>query len=51
MTYSIGIIRGTAAVSNGEYVGAEPGWLYIDTTNGVIYMNTGTASAPVWTVQ
>lgn len=30
--------------------GSEKGTLLVDTTNGKLYMNTGTALAPTWTV-
>ena len=32
------------------YRGAGKGQLVIDTTNAKLYMNTGTALAPTWTV-
>ena len=34
----------------GSFRGAQPGCLLQDTTNGILYRNTGTSAAPVWTV-
>lgn len=34
----------------GTFRGAQPGDKVEDTLNGVVYVNTGTAAAPVWTV-
>lgn len=38
----------TAGV-RGTYRGAQGGALFVDTTNGRLYENSGTAHAPVWT--
>lgn len=35
---------------NGTKIGAPKGATLLDTTNGKLYINTGTASAPTWTV-
>lgn len=51
-------LTGTATLSVAEttpgvdatYRGAAPGALLIDTTNKKLYINTGTALAPTWTV-
>lgn len=29
---------------------ADKGWMYIDTTTGFHYLNTGTLAAPVWSI-
>jgi hypothetical protein len=34
---------------NADFRGAKKGALVTDTTNGVLYINTGTALAPTWT--
>jgi len=34
----------------GSFRGAQPGCLLQDTTNGILYHNSGTRAAPVWTV-
>jgi hypothetical protein len=42
------VTQTTAGVSPGG-VGASKGQLLADTTNGILYINTGTSAAPTWT--
>jgi len=46
-----GILSGAGApgtVLSGHDTGRGKGTLYVDTTNGRLYMNTGTAASPTW---
>jgi len=48
----VGILTGAGApdtVLSGRNTGRGKGSLYIDTANGVLYINTGTAASPIWT--
>lgn len=40
----------TTAGVKADYRGAEPGSALIDTTNGNLYQNTGSANVPTWTL-
>lgn len=58
ITVGTNSLTGTAALSIAETtpgvsasgLGAAKGTLLTDTTNGKLYINTGTAAAPTWTV-
>lgn len=39
----------TTAGVTADFRGAKKGALVVDTTNGILYINTGTALAPTWT--
>ena len=43
-------VEETTAGVTASFRGAKKGALVTDTTNGVLYINTGTALAPTWTV-
>jgi hypothetical protein len=40
---------GTAGTTVRNGIGAQPGGLYMDTTNDVLFVNEGTAASPYWT--
>jgi hypothetical protein len=42
-------VEETTAGVNADFRGASKGALVVDTTNGILYINTGTALVPVWT--
>jgi hypothetical protein len=45
------VVTTTTPGVNATGLGSPPGKLLLDTTNGVMYQNTGTALAPVWTAR
>ena len=46
----VSIIATTVAGVQGSFRGCDPGTMFIDTTNGDLYYNSGTRGLPVWSL-